>query len=545
MSSRTDLLGLEGEWLLLLTVSGQTFRFATIPVEVEDRGRVLRFDEGLGDLQQGVSGDGSPTSSISVEVIAGEAWAAIVANFATFERSTAELRRWFPGQTLTQTRLILSGLTQGLAYGEPDQAVSFSITRDIRTQSRTLPSAGMVVDESTWPVRAAPWAPDESILGAPYPIVIGYPGATSGGATYVYEGLLFEVGGTPARLSRVMVAGHQVVATSVLLADLTDELNPATDTRTVLEVQDLVGRTISYVEVGPNLPTPDPGRIYYIGHDLATGGGLRNPRKLVQNEPLRGAADVIEWLITTWTDVRFDAARFAAVKDRLNLYKIDTWWNDPSNPMDLVDKLVAWLPVEPKTGEDGLYYYLRPTEGRPIEASAHLDADVGEVDRVSLIQMASDEIVNEVTIEYQPKLAGRYARRVTVSADTGVRVDELDPALGDDVRIQGSYRAKLSQQIYGRQPVTLALDDVWDTSTAVLVAQDILAQQALPRRYVDYEGPPNLEALEAGTLITINDSTVGLQQQLALLFDLTVGGDTVTLHLELIDDPTITTRFTG
>ena len=37
MSSRTALLGLQGEWLLLLTVSGQTFHFATAPVEVEDQ----------------------------------------------------------------------------------------------------------------------------------------------------------------------------------------------------------------------------------------------------------------------------------------------------------------------------------------------------------------------------------------------------------------------------------------------------------------------------------------------------------------------------
>ncbi len=542
-TSRTGLLGEAGEWLLLFTVAGQTFRFATAPVEVVDGSHTHRFAEGLSELRQALASDGSSTSSIRVEVVAGESWDEIVANFASIERSRCELRRFFDGQQLSQTRLVLAGFVRGFAYGEEDQPISFSIVRDVRIYSRMLPTAGMLADRTTWPVRlTGGWTIDESIIGSSYPLVIGFPGAFGAtGEECVYEGLLVEVGGTPARLSRVLIAGHRVQATVIHLCDFTDDINPAFDDRPVLETTDRVGRTISYVEVGTGLPSPDPRRVYYVGHTLATGGGLLNPRT---GGVLRGAGDVLEWLLEVWTDIKVDSARFAAVKPRLNRYKIDTYVSEPTSPLDLIDKFLGFLPVTPRTGEDGLYYYLRPLDATSIDAVAHLSADAGQVDRATLIQSASDQIVNEVTVEFAPiELTGRYLGRITISADNGVRVDELDPRLTTDSRILGNYRAKLSQGLYGRQPITISLDDVFDEATAVLVAQDIIAEQALPRRFVDYRGGTELEAFDPGNLITMTDSTVRLDLEVALVLDLTVGGADVLLHLELLDDPTTLRRF--
>ena len=86
MSTRTDLLGEDGEWLLLLTVAGQTFRFATAPVTVVDGPNLLRFAEGMSELVSGLASSGSADSSIPVEVLAGESWDEIIGNFAFIER---------------------------------------------------------------------------------------------------------------------------------------------------------------------------------------------------------------------------------------------------------------------------------------------------------------------------------------------------------------------------------------------------------------------------------------------------------------------------
>ena len=107
----------------------------------------------------------------------------------------------------------------------------------------------------------------------------------------------------------------------------------------------------------------------------------------------------------------------------------------------------------------------------------------------------------------------------------------------------GGYRAALSQSIYGRQPLELAADAVWDPATAVLIAQDIIAAQALPRRYVEYSGGSDLESFEIGDVIVLNDSSVQLLDVVAQVLDVTFGGADVVLSLELFDDPVVSDRL--
>ena len=111
------------------------------------------------------------------------------------------------------------------------------------------------------------------------------------------------------------------------------------------------------------------------------------------------------------------------------------------------------------------------------------------------------------------------------------------------MRITGGYRSALSQAIYGRQSIEITADAVWDDATATLIGQDIIAEQALPRRFVDYSGGTDLEAFNIGDIVILNDSEVFLFDVVAQILDITVGGPDITLAFELFDDPVVSDRL--
>ncbi len=547
---RLDLLGKRAHWLLDIDVNGSPFRFATAPLEIlRADGVTLVYREGLDDIRHSLTAEGSTDFSIPITLDNSEAWRDLIANYAQLERAAAVIYRWFDGQTFEQARKVLDGTVQGFAYGEQLEPVSFDVVRQIRTRGRKFPTPAMVADEVTWPVRVG-LVLAANVIGAFYPIVIGAPGTVANvtDGRPATDGLLVEFRSPPPNDHRLMIAGHRVQATTVLVSDYNEPLGPVSNLIAVEEMQDLVGRTISYADLsvfamgGGDV---EQNRAYYVAWSAPDGGGgLVSP---VSNTLLRGAGDVILWLFQTWTDVRFDAARFSAVRETLNSYKIDTFVNDPIDPIEwLNSQIIPLLPIAPYQGEDGLYFYLRrPTVDR-WDNVARLDADLGQIQRDSAVTMASDQIVNEVTVLFQPdRSTGRFRARVIISADDGARgEDELEAGLVEvDSRVQGSYLAKLSRQEYERQPIEIEAPAVWDEATAVRIGHDTIAEQALPRRFVDYTGEIDLEAFEVGNPIILNDTAVELLNVVAVILDMTIGGPEVTLHLELIDDPVVLERL--
>jgi hypothetical protein len=537
MTGRAELLGKRGEWLLDVVVDGRTFRFSTSPVEVITAdGDVLSYRDGLRDLEESVALDGSADLAVAVTIDASDAWDELVAAFAGIERSPATLRRWFDGQLFEQARVHLDGQVDGFAYGDRLEPVSFQVLRRARVQSRRLPTPAMVVDDATWPVRPG-YSIDTRRRGAYYPIVIGAPGTGSGSPAPATEGLFVEHGGgaTP----RLLVAGHRVRATQVRVYDFTDDGTPVATTLGVETMQDLTGRTISYVNMGAFGGTVDIGRDYYIGWSVADGGGYVSP---TTGGLLRGGGDIIEWALRTFTDIQLDAARFAGSRHRLNSYLFDTFINEPIDPLDwLQSEVLPVLPVEPRQGERGLYYFVRRWDATAADAVARLDADLRHVQRESDIESRSEELVNEVAVQYGPnRQSGLFRSRDVVGAFGGRRglEDEFEPGLvEEDPRFLGSYRAALSQRRYGRQPLVVELNSVWDTATAVRHAQDIIAAQALPRRFVTYSAQTEYESLEPGDVVILNDSSVRIIDAIALVVDVVVGGPEVVLELEILDDP--------
>ena len=539
--TRRALLGLQGEWILEVFVGGSPFRFGTVSVEVTRAGGdSIKFFEGLQPITQALSSEGSADFAVPIEIDAGEEWGAIVGRNNVIERSPAILRRIFAGNTLDEARTVIEGVVEGFAYGAPNERIQFSVVRRARTQSRQLPSPGMVVDETTWPVRAGKDA-DPSVFGAYYPIVIGAPGTRPGGVPFAStEALLVEINNPDPR---ILIAGHKVNAATVTIFDYTDPGSIQTATIAVETTVDGVGREISFVDTQGSGLTVNEGRIYYCGW-LASGGGLVNPKG---GGLLRGAGDVIEWMIQTWTDIRLDASRFGGIRERLTAYKIDTYLNDPSDPMAFLNGSVfPILPIEPRQGEEGLYWYMRRWDATAADAVARLDADAQQIQRASMVTTESEQVVNEVTVSYAPdRGTSRHNFRRIVGAQDQTRPnDEIQAGLVTvDTRMRGGYRAALSQSIFGRQSIEITADAVWDDATATLIGQDIIAEQALPRRFVDYSGGTDLEAFNIGDIVILNDSEVFLFDVVAQILDITVGGPDITLAFELFDDPVVSDRL--
>jgi len=541
VTSRLELLQAEGFWLLEVQAGGQVLRFSSEPITVlTQQGAELVYREGLQPLTSGRSSDGSTDFSVPVSVLGTEAWDVLVGSFVQIERARATIYRWHEGQTIERATVLVDGFVSGFSYGEIDEPVQFAVVRRLRSFSRLIPSPGMVVDESTWPVRGG-FEVDEKILGVTYPMVFGSPGNVDGEIVAATPALLVEKNTVPLGAGdRLLIAGHKVFAAEVTIFDYTDEDTPVQAVLPVLHETDAVGRVCALVDPTGSGLTIEKGRTYYVGW---------NEPGLVRGvEPVLGAGDLIEWVLETWTDQRIDRARFAEVRDVLNAYLIDSYivgeWTDPNEYLSA--EILPLLPVEPRQGVEGIWYKLRRVTATRADSKARLDADTRRIQRASRVTTESDSVVNEVTIEFAPDRAtGRFRRRLIVGALDAFRDrDELDPEIeGVDPRMLGSYRAKLSQQLFDRQPITLSAHSVYDPTTAARIAQDVIDQQALPRRAVDYTGETELEAFGEGDVVTLNDSSVGFADVLAEVRDVVAGGADAAVPLLLFDDPILIERL--
>ncbi len=547
---RLELLGAEIVWLLDLEIAGQVFRFATEDAEVaSESGDTLIYVEGLADPGTGRSFDGTAEIAIPIEINSDDAWATIVAQFGLIERTPGTLRQWVEGITLEAAEVVLTGHVSGFTYNEPNDPVSFSLVRRERETSRLIPSSGMVIDDTTWPVRGG-FDTDEKILGVRYPMIFGTPGNLGGGVIVAAtEAMMVEFRMSPNNNLRLLIAGHRVAAATVTIFDYTDDA-PVSNTASVIHEPDGVGRICALVDPqAAGFNANELGRTWYIGWN--------EPGFDAGNGALVGAGDVIEWILRTWTDIRIDAARFASVRERLNAYQLDpTIINAQLRPSEwLNSELLPLLPVEPQQGEDGLWYRIRRTTAVLSDVVAVLNADTGEVQVASPITWQSGDIVNEVTIEYaEDRGTGNMLRRIVIGAKVGERArpDELDTDLpGTDTRFLGNFRARLSVNLFrngqsdGVFPLQLQAPTVYDSRTAARIAQDKIEEQALPRRSTSYTAGSEQLGLSEGDVVLIIDTARGINEELAEVRDVVAGGAVTTIPVLFFDDPLLVKRLAG
>ncbi len=524
----------QGVYLLDLTVGGHVHRYATETVEVTTAsGETLRYLEGLGEpgLTYG-SVFGVADASVAVEILGEVDWALLVARGHALDRCPCVLRRWYPGRVLERARVVLRGLSSAPSYGAKGEPLSLSIVRSISAQTRTIPPPQAVVDSSTWPVTASHSIPD-NVDGALYPLVIGAPGGTEDATPVcVVPVPQVEWRSIDVFCKVAWLGGHA----SQIRRRYDDNDPPTEADEAAATTDDLLGRAVSYALTDEN----DANGKYYVGFrdDATYGGGI-----VYRGALLRGAGSIIEWVLKEHYAGAVDHARVAAAKSYLDNWKIDTWISSPVNAYDwLAAEVLPLIPVEMREGSSGVYPALLRYDLRATDAVAHLDATdgSGRVSRASAVTLVGD-VVNEVTIDYRPSGdsgAKWLARRVLTAQASRLSGD--DGTDTDDTRILSHPLARQSQTRYGVRPVRLQLSAVWDTTTALLVGQHLLARQALPRLAVQYSGGAWLEEIEIGQAVTLTDPELHLTDAVALVVDVTPGPESV-VDLLILDARRATT----
>lgn len=262
---------------------------------------------------------------------------------------------------------------------------------------------------------------------------------------------------------------------------------------------------------------------YWVGFrdDSIYGGGIRTRR----GDLMRGAGDVIEWVLTTYYAGPVDLGRVQAVRDYLNRFKVDTYINQPVNMVDwLRREILPLLPVELREGEQGIFAAAVRWDLTEADCVDHLDASLGVVSRVGEVSYTDGDIKNQITIRYRPgRESGEWLASRTVTARAGWLTTystgglSIPVATSGDPSIVPLPECAASQAAYGVQAVTLDAYAVWDSTTAVLVASHIAARYALPRMVVRYQG--DVEHLEIGQGIVLTDPDLHLDAVVCVVTD--------------------------
>lgn len=531
-----------GVWLLDFTLGGRPWRFATREVSVLSReaGQAVVYRAGLSGLDFTLQAE---TASVQVRAADPHAWAKSRRSLGPLAGRPFRLWRWYEG-LLEDGLLALQGTVEAAGWGDSGDpsALSLTLRRDLQGLSFPVPDPQARVDSSTWPVRPL-YPTDENVQGAAYPVIIGFPGSqgslsSTAAPRPTTPGLLVE--GLAHPTSVLLVADRRVHATTVRVWDIS-ATPPESEDRTVQYTEDKLGREIAYVDfVASSFTAPAAeGHEYLVAWDRrpAYGGGI-----LWDGEPVRGLGDLLLWGAATLSRARYDTAEMEARRAALNRHTIDTVINDPTLWEDwLRGNILDLYELEPVHSPRGLYYRQRVYVTDPTKVRARLTASPGgsgwRVVRQGPVQDVQDEIVNEITVEYDPAAmsSSSFRRRVTVGPIQGAY--ERGTV---DTRHGAALACRVSRTLYELRPRTWQTVTTSDPSAALLLAQLKAQRHALPAQLVRYRGGPELADLRHYDTVEIEDTSPGawFRGDLALVWDLVLEDrDTFAVTLRVPMDP--------
>jgi len=295
----------------------------------------------------------------------------------------------------------------------------------------------------------------------------------------------------------------------------------------------------AYSQVG----SPDDELYVGFRDDATYGGGL----KYRGDRLLRGAGDVLDYMLSRHYSGQVDAARVAAAQAYLNRWKIDAWIEEPVNVWDwLESEVLPLLPVEMRESPDGVYPAIIRYDVTGSDSRGSLIGGQNAV-RDSVVSYTSSDVINEVIIKYRPVRDTWQGQRTITAQAEQVSIDAPNTQLGTafstnqpgwygapDVRVLGNQRAALSQAKYGLKSKEIKAGALWDTASAILTATWILDRYALPRRRVRYRVLE--DRWDVGDVLLLTDDEVSISEALAIVTDVTpeTGGD-YTLDLVLVE----------
>ena len=516
----------EAVWLLELQVAGAVYRFADQAVEVEG----YLYNSGLSDLTVGEAG--AADQSVPIELVTQVDWAGLEAEGYTIERAPVVLKRYREGAAAVWVQ----GLAIGAAYAEKGQPLTFDLASDAAVDDSEILDPRAVIDTTTHPKAGAPFEVPDGSIGNRYPLIIGCPGhdPSSPRPRPAVPSWLVQWDPTaspPSNADLMLFAAGGIHATNCQAWNMT---TGATEQRAAGPRQDVLNQDYTGHSWTLNTIYTDSANDYAIGlqDDATFGGGVSNPYR--PGRPLRAAGDVVRYVLEQVEGMQVDQGRLEAFLPWLNRFQVDTYITQQLTWWDWLESAVlAWLPVQTVRGPLGLYFAPVRWDLTPADVVAYLDADRRQVQRVGALQRLRQDVYNEITVNYRPRLGGGYYTSRTLTARNGQLSRGV--AVADDARIRGDYLAQRSQSVYGVRALSVDLEHSWDDATADEVAQQLMYRHAWHKRLVSYEGGPELEALTVGDCVAVTESAVSLREALARVVDIRPRREGCTVDLVLLD----------
>ena len=508
--------------LLELDVGGHVVYLTTDPEAVEVSGEryVPGLDVGAVDVAAGgvkISASWSPPGG----------WGAWIGSVGSMEERPAVLLWHRDGETRADCLELASGRLVDVAYGGPAEPLSGQVVPSEGEVLMPPPTASISSDD--WSLAPAP------VVGRVPPIILGYPGSraedgssalptvpalyTSPGGTDLLVVAHESIGATTCTLTRV--SGGIGVISKWTGAPITEQ-QPGAHVVSVVSNLGSPAPTGFFVEDGVYLLSFDSGT---ASHGGVTGGG----------RVLRGAGEVLRWVLERYSREGVDVARWRQHESWLDSYKIDAYIDQPIGGVEWIRRAVLpFLPVRLRRSSGGWWLQPHRYYATAADVVRSLSADRGDVQRRSSVTRRS-EVYNAFTMSFRFGNQGRYYAVRTLEGLPG----QLQPLPGGtDTRQYGRADLRLSELRYGRRVAPPILCPItWDRATAAQILHDAADEHGWPHRAVQYVGPVDLDTVEPGQVVALTDSEVGISDALALVERVVIDVDQVVLDLTVLDAP--------
>lgn len=561
-------------WALDVELGGVTYHFGTEAGTVDD----VVYRSGLGQLE--LSKLAEVTAAVSLTVTSTDDWPSIFRTAGWLaDGGRARLYLVVEEGGVARRLLWADGRADSVRWDIAGQPLSLQLQPSV--QISQMPPEQWVVDYDTRPVQiaddpelpalvdAADYSIYDDSIGKMYNLIIGYPGHVEGGDPYpcvwcpVVQWARFLVDtrsldADPMDAADVpeefpenfihVIAGGAIEATSVYAldkgihtlagvitigggGDIQTEVyqRTASPSGTLKVGPDLLGQYCTWLQQPYSHRAQGGEPEMWVGFSVELGGGVQHNGRVV-----RGASDVFGWIVETFTSLKLDRGRHAAHSAPLNRYLIDTWLNDHLASLEWFGAhVLEFIPAAVVRGPDGVYLAHLPLRATRIDSVLTLTQGV-DAEYVGMATSGSAGVVNHLTFSWGPGREDTWVYTRYLTREYRLAQLMSSGAYYGDPRMLPSALCRLSFNEYGARPGRLELGVVWDTGTAIRMAEDYVIRQSFPERQLTYSLRPEHYWVEPGMVITLTDARLGIASRLFTVMDVTLSTTAVEVVLRPI-----------
>lgn len=482
-------------WLLEIELGGRVWRL----IDGEDQTiSGVRWSSGLtvGEVEEAVDLFAStPTlREVSVELLLpGVEACDLVADGHVLEGAEGILYIWYDGSDLAARRPVLLGRLTQTTWGRVGTPIRAALVEQWPAEDtgQMLRDAA-VVGHETWDHGAPPLQMyDSDIEGQYYPLVVGYPGHLSDQLIPGTPGLIVWLINPMLGDSYALACDGRVGGGQVYVWDYSAGLSAA---YTVVEHTDELGAVVSTVE--------EP--LFVVGSEVWLAWYPDGSTAVEDPEvgAVRGAGDVIRWALRRST-LTIDWGRAAGLS-ALNAYKIDTYLNEQTSPMEWLKNFLPYLPIACGSGPWGIWFAAWPVSPRLQDCAAALDMQRDPVEWVGGFEYDTRDVsANRITISYgQHARSGVWYRTRTIAPTSSDDDTYPDPAC-----LQSLAR-------YGDLPMEMEIPWVYDDGTAGLILDVSARRHALPGDVGTADVGTEYEHVHPGQLVAVTDTDTAMTSRI-------------------------------